>query len=75
MLTKGTPPDLGAIQQPATGRSYILLRHPSVQTNDVNRILHYVTDFDGGDARGHAFDGGWCICRSDPADANLLLSQ
>lgn len=56
-------------------RSYTLLLQRHLQIGDMTRLLHYVTDFGTGDARGHEHDGGWSIRLSDMSDVRLLTSQ
>lgn len=56
-------------------RPYTLLLQRHLQIGDVTRLLHYVTDFGTGDARGHEHDGGWSIRLSDISDVRLLTSQ
>lgn len=59
----------------ATERCYTLVLERHLQIDDVTRLLHYVSDFGIGDARGHAHGGGWCIRLSEIADVRLLTSQ
>lgn len=56
-------------------RPYTLVLRGHLELKDVTWLLHYVSDFGTGDARGHAYDGRWCIRLSEIRDVRLLISQ
>lgn len=61
--------------QAAEGKAFFVKLRSDLQTNDVVSIVHYVTDFGTGDARGLALDGGWSIRLSEISDLRLLAFQ
>ncbi|MEX0953626.1 MAG: hypothetical protein WDZ83_00260 [Rhizobiaceae bacterium] len=55
--------------------SYFVRLRRDLQTRDVTRLLHYMTDFGRGDARVHASDSGWTMHLTHTDDLRLLNSQ
>jgi hypothetical protein len=59
----------------ASGCSYIVVLRRDLKIADVTRLLHYLSDFGSGNARGYERDGGWCLRLIDLADVRLLTFQ
>lgn len=59
----------------AANNVFLVKLRSDLQVTDVVSIVHYVTDFGVGDARGLALDGGWSIRLSELSDLRLLALQ
>ena len=46
-----------------------------LQAHDVVSLIHYITVFGSGDARGFALDGGWSIRLTKLTDLQLVAAQ
>ena len=61
-------------QQPPEETYFVRLRR-DLQAHDVVSLIHYITVFGSGDARGFALDGGWSIRLTKLTDLQLVANQ
>jgi hypothetical protein len=71
----GLPQDATEEDDSRDGHIYAVILRPDLETPDVVAMIHYVTDFGAGSARGHAVDSGWSIRLTRMSDIQLLASQ
>lgn len=66
---------LDATGEDADEHVYVVILRPDLDTPEVVAMIHYVTDFGTGDARGYAVEDGWSIRLTRMGDIQLLASQ